>query len=67
MKIYEAIKILQKMNPNEDVFLQFTEDVTEYRNNEHLKTNRNEESEYGHSKRRPNFLDDGYYNQNESK
>jgi hypothetical protein len=37
MKIYEAIKMLQKMNPNEDVYLQFDEDVTEYRNNEHLK------------------------------
>jgi hypothetical protein len=38
MKIHEAIKMLQKMNPNEEVFIQFKEDVTEYRNNEHLKT-----------------------------
>ena len=37
MKIHEAIKMLQKMNPNEEVFIQFKEDVTEYRNNEHLK------------------------------
>jgi hypothetical protein len=37
MKIHEAIKMLQKMNPNEEVFIQFKEDVVEQRNNEHLK------------------------------
>jgi hypothetical protein len=37
MKIHEAIKILQHMNPNEEVFLQFKEDTIEQRNNEHLK------------------------------
>jgi hypothetical protein len=37
MKIHEAIKTLQRMDPNDEVFLQFKEDVTEYRNNEHLK------------------------------
>ena len=37
MKIHEAIKMLSKMNPNEEVFIQFKEDVIEQRNNEHLK------------------------------
>ena len=37
MLIKEAIMMLSKMNPNEEVFIQFKEDVTEYRNNEHLK------------------------------
>ena len=37
MKIHEAIKMLQRMNQDDEVILQFEEDVTEYRNNEHLK------------------------------
>lgn len=37
MLIKEAIEMLKRMNPNDEVFLQFKEDVTEYRNNEHLK------------------------------
>jgi hypothetical protein len=37
MLIKEAIKMLSKMNPNEEVFIQFKEDVVEQRDNEHLK------------------------------
>jgi len=61
MKIHEAIKMLQRMNPNDDVFLQFTEDVTEYRNNEHLK-----EVRWGEGGALMDIRD-RYYNQNESK
>ena len=39
MLVKEAIEMLKRMNPNEEVFIQFKEDVTEYRNNEHLKLN----------------------------
>ena len=66
MKIHEAIKMLQRMNPNDDVFLQFTEDVVEQRNNEHLKI-KYDENESGHGKRRHMDDRDRYYNQNESK
>jgi hypothetical protein len=37
MLIKEAIKMLQRMDQNEEVFLQFKEDVTEDRNNEKLR------------------------------
>lgn len=37
MLIKEAIEMLKRMNPNDEVFLQFKKDVTGYRNNEHLK------------------------------
>ncbi len=44
------------MDPDEEVFIQFKEDVTEYRNNEHLK---------------PGFKyktdDNTYYDQHESR
>ena len=49
MLIKEAIKMLQRMNPNEEVFLQFKEDVTEYRNNEHLKNSNGNEHPCGGS------------------
>jgi len=55
--------MLQKMNPNEEVFIQFKEDVTEYRNNEHLKDKEWHNRYGGH----PMDDRDRYYNQNESK
>ena len=63
MKIHEAIKMLQKMNPNEEVFIQFKEDVVEQRNNEHLKDKEWHNRYGGH----PMDYRDRYYNQNESK
>lgn len=57
MLIKEAIEMLKRMNPNEEVFLQFKEDVTEYRNNEHLK----QCNKLGMDER------DMYYNQQESR
>ena len=60
MLIKEAIEMLKRMNPNDEVFIQFKEDVTEYRNNEHLKTKPLHEK-LGMDER------DMYYNQQESR
>lgn len=40
MLISEAIEMLKRMNPHDEVFLSFSEDVVENRNNEHLKSPR---------------------------
>lgn len=37
MLIKEAIEVLKRMDPNEEVFIQFKENIVEQRNNEHLK------------------------------